>query len=81
MSINEYIKELKQEFKKYKIEKSTNYSSWFGNNRVSITYHYRLCKNGKIIHHFEFCEPKTKIELEQAYIQAYIKAMTSDMPF
>lgn len=77
MNINEYIKELKQEFKKYKIEKTTNYSSWFGNNRVSITYHYRLYKDGKIFHHFEFCVPKTKNELEKAYI----KAMTSNMPF
>lgn len=67
--MDNYIKELQENFRKYKIEESVDNTQW--KKRVSTTYHYRLCdKHGIPIHHFEFGVQKTKDELEKAYIKA-----------
>lgn len=61
--MEEYIEYLRNEFKKYKILSSND----------GKTYHYKLHINGLIKHHFEFKTAVTRKELEQAFIDSYIK--------
>lgn len=65
--MEEYVEYLRNEFKKYKIFKQV--SSYDG----KMTYHYKLHINGLIKHHFEFKTVVTRKELEQAFIDSYIK--------
>ena len=65
--MEEYVEYLRNEFKKYKIFKQVD------GKKEHMTYHYKLHINGLIKHHFEFKTVVTRKELEQAFIDSYIK--------
>ena len=68
MSFEEYIKELKEEFKKLKIVKKENVICNWKNKEYKKSFYILINEKGKKICTFEFAEPKTIFELEKILI-------------
>ena len=76
MNIIEYIKELENNFNRYKIEEQKTITVL--DNLASIKYNYRLYnEEGICDHNFEFNSKQTYDQLKRAYI----KSMIVSLPF
>lgn len=74
MNIIEYIKELENNFNRYKIEEQKQLQD----NLASIKYNYRLYnEEGICDHNFEFNSKQTYDQLKRVYI----KSMIVSLPF
>lgn len=69
--MEEYIKELIKEFREYDVfEKVSSYDG----KKENIRYYYILHKNGLKYHTFELNKKVTYKELEEIFINSYIKS-------
>lgn len=69
MSFKEYIKELKEEFKKLKIVKKENVKCNWKNKEYKKSFYILINEKGEKVYTFEFAEPKTVFELEKIFIE------------